>query len=110
MGQNPNNTALIRAIVRNKEDNVGKVLLGPPCMGVQVVHCANSRELSSAQLLQLCLTALLSTVSEKRSLRHKSELSIPGKHQPQAENRMIENSLWSFFSPGSQTTLRLTLQ
>lgn len=79
-------------------------------MGVQVGHCTNSRELSSAQLLQLCLTALLSTVSEKRKLLRKSELSIPGKHPPQAEKRMIENSLWSFFSPGTQTALRLTPQ
>ena len=60
------------------------------------------RQLSNAQFLQVCLTALLSTVPGKRSLRSKSELSIPGKHPPQAEKEVIENILWSFSPPGPQ--------
>lgn len=67
----------------------------------------SSTQLSSAQLPQLCLAALLSTGLEL--LLSKRELSIPGNHSPQAEKGVTENVPWLFSPPRPQAAWSLEL-
>lgn len=65
-------------------------------------------KLSSAQLPQLCLTALLGTMPGKELLLSRRELSIPWNHLPQAEKRVTEKAFWLVFSRRTQAAQKLT--